>query len=152
GLPRRGSEVRSMLSYGGNLTGYNMMNYFARNMDNLLLGKFWGAYQLGVYSRAYQMLLMPMSQINQPLIAVAVPALSRLTDSPARYRSAFLKILEKIAMITMPGVVFMIATSDWLVLFLLGPQWHDAARIFMLLGVAALFQPVTRPALWLFTT
>jgi PST family polysaccharide transporter len=152
GLPARGAGVRSMLSYGGNLTGFNFMTYFARNLDNVLIGKFWGAYQLGVYSRAYQMLLMPMQQINAPLVAVAVPTLSRLADSPERYRAAFLKILEKIAMITMPGVVFMIATSDWLVVFLLGPQWREAGRIFMLLGVAAIIQPVTRTALWLFTT
>lgn len=152
GLPSRDSGVRSMLSYGGNLTGYNLMSFFARNLDNVLLGRFWGAYQLGVYSRAYQMLLMPMSQINNPLLTVVIPALSRLVDSPARYRSAYLKILEKIAMITMPGVAFMIATSDWLVLFLLGPQWRGAGRIFMLLGLAAIVQPATRSALWLFTT
>src|SRR5438874_2717702 len=152
GLPARGAGVRSMLSYGGHLTGFNLMNYFARNTDNALIGKFWGAYQLGVYSRAYQLLLMPMSQINNPLVAVAVPALSRLTDSPERYRTAYLKIVEKIAMITMPGIVFMIAMSDWLVLFLLGPQWRESGRIFMLLGVAAIIQPVSRTALWLFTT
>ena len=152
GFPSRNSGVRSMLSYGGNLTGYNVTNYFARNLDNALIGKFWGAYQLGVYSRAYQMLLMPMAQINNPLVAVAVPALSRLTDSPQRYRAAYLKILEKIAMITMPGIVFMIAMSDWLVLLLLGPQWREAGKIFMLLGIAAVLQPVTRTVPWLFTT
>jgi PST family polysaccharide transporter len=152
GLPTRSAGVRSMVSYGGNVTGFNLMSYLARNLDNLLLGKFWGAYQLGVYSRAYQMLLMPMGQINAPLMSVAVPALSRLSDSPARYRKAFLNILEKVAMITMPGVVFMIATSDWLVLFLLGPKWTDTGRIFMLLGIAAIMQPVTRATLWLFTT
>lgn len=150
--PTRGAGVRSMVSYGGNITGFNIMSYFARNLDNLLLGKFWGADQLGLYSRAYGMLLMPMSQINGPLMSVAVPALSRLTDSPARYRTAFLKIVEKIAMVTMPGVVFMIGTSDWLVIFLLGPQWQGTGRIFMLLGIAAIVQPVTRAALWLFTT
>jgi PST family polysaccharide transporter len=129
-----------------------MMSYFSRNLDNLIIGKVWGAYQLGVYSRAYQMLLMPMAQINAPLLSVAVPALSRLADSPARYRAAFLKILEKIAMITMPAVVFMIGTSDWLVLFLLGPKWQDTGRIFMLLGIAAIVQPLTRSVLWLFST
>ena len=152
GLPKLADGVRSMVSYGGNLTGYNIMSYFSRNLDNLLIGKVWGAYQLGVYSRAYQLLLMPMAQINAPLMSVAVPALSRLSDSPARYRAAFLRIVEKIAMVTMPGVVFMIATSDWLVLFLLGPKWSDTGRIFMLLGVAGLVQPVTRSVLWLFTT
>src|SRR5438445_7332212 len=56
GLPVRRSGVRTILSYGGNLTGYNVMTYLARNLDNALIGKFWGGYQLGLYSRAYQML------------------------------------------------------------------------------------------------
>jgi PST family polysaccharide transporter len=152
GLPVRGSGVRKMLSYGGDLTGFNFMSYFARNMDNLLIGRVWGAHQLGVYSRAYQMLLTPVQQINAPVVAVAIPALSRLANSPDRYRAAYLKILEKVAMITMPGVAFMIAMSNWLVLFLLGSQWQESGRIFMLLGIAAIIQPVARTALWLFTT
>ena len=98
------------------------------------------------------MLLMPMQQINAPLAAVAVPALSRLADSPERYRAAYLKILEKIVMITMPLGALMIATSDWMVLLLLGPQWRETGRIFMLLGIAAMIQPVTKTAWWLFST
>jgi len=141
-----------MLTFGGNVTGFNVMQYFARNADNALIGKFWGADQLGLYSKAYQMLLMPMQQINAPLAAVAVPALSRLADSPERYRDAYLKILEKLVMITMPLCAFMIATSDWLVLFLLGPQWTATGTIFMLLGIAAITQPVTKTAWWLFST
>lgn len=152
GLPVRGCGVRSMMSYGGNLTGFNVMVFFSRNLDNAAIGKFWGAYHLGLYSKAYQMLLMPMQQINAPFAAVAVPALSRLVDLPEQYRRAYLKILEKIAMITMPLVIFMIGTSDWLVLFLLGPQWRETGRIFMLLGIAAIIQPVTKTSWWLFST
>ncbi|HWT03705.1 MAG TPA: lipopolysaccharide biosynthesis protein [Pyrinomonadaceae bacterium] len=152
GWPARGTGVRSMIFYGGNLAGFNVTTYLAQNLDNALIGKFWGAYQLGLYSKAYQMLLMPMQQINAPFGAVAVPALSRLADEPERYRAAYLKILEKIAMITMPGVVLMIATSDWLVLFLLGPQWRETGRIFMLLGIAAIIQPVTKTSSWFFST
>jgi len=152
GLPARGIGIRSMLSYGGNLTGFNVMTFFSRNLDNALIGRFWGPYQLGVYSRAYQMLLMPMQQINAPLAAVAVPALSRLADEPERYRAAYLKILQKIVMITMPIAALMIATSDWMVLLLLGPQWRETGRIFMLLGIAAMIQPVTKTSWWLFST
>jgi len=150
--PSSGAGVRSMLTFGSNVTGFNIMQYFARNADNALIGKFWGAYELGLYSRAYQMLLMPMQQINAPLAAVAVPALSRLADSPERYRDAYLKILEKLVMITMPLGAFMIATSDWLVLLLLGPQWKETSTIFMLLGIAAIIQPVTKTSWWLFST
>lgn len=152
GLPRRGVGVRAMLSFGGTVTGYNLFNYFARNLDNLLIGKYWGPYQLGLYAKAYQMLLLPLQQINVPFTSVVVPTLSRLTDAPDRYRTAYLKAIEQLAMLTMPGVSLMIATADWLVLFVLGPQWRETGHIFMLLGVAAIMQPVTRTAWWLFST
>jgi len=149
-LPTLKLRSREMISYGGNLTGFNLANYFALNLDNALIGKFWGAQQLGLYAKAYQLLLLPLEQINGPLGTVAIPALSRLADSPDRYRTAYLKILQKIAMLTMPFVAFMIVTSDWLVLLLLGAQWQRTGRIFMFLGMAALIQPVTKTCWWLF--
>lgn len=151
-LPVRGAGVRPMLSYGSNFTGSNLMIYFSRNLDNALIGKFWGAQQLGLYGKAYQLLLLPIQQIGSPVANVALPALSRLADTPQRYKEAYLGIIEKLAMVTMPGVVFMIGTSDWLLLFLLGPQWVETGRIFMLLGIAAVIQPVSQTCWWLFAT
>src|ERR1041384_7086447 len=52
----------------------------------------------------------------------------------------------------MPACGLEMWSSDWLGLFLLGPKWSDTGRIFMLLGIAALLQPVTRSVLWLFQT
>ena len=150
GLPVRNSGVRSMLVFGRNMTGFSIVNYFARNLDNMLIGKFWGSQQLGLYAKAYQLLLLPIDQINSPVAAVAVPALSRLVDQPERYREAYLRIIEKVAMLTMPGMALLIATSDWLVLVLLGPQWSDAARIFTLLGFVGLVQPICNTTGWLF--
>jgi PST family polysaccharide transporter len=152
GAPKRNSGVRPMLALGGNLTGFSMVNYFARNLDNLLIGRFWGPQQLGLYAKAYQLLLLPIEQINSPVTAVVVPALSRLADSPERYRQAYLRILEKLTMLTMPGVAFMIATSGWLVQLVLGEKWMGVSPIFTLLGIAGLLQPVGNTVGWLFTT
>lgn len=152
GSPRRGAGVRSLLAFGSNLTGFNVVNYFGSNLDNLLVGRFWGAQQLGFYAKAYQLLLLPIDQINTPIAAVSVPALSRLTDSPERYRQGYLRILEKLAIMTMPLAAFMIATSDWLVRVVLGPQWDAAARIFIILGFAAFILPVLNSTGWLFLT
>jgi PST family polysaccharide transporter len=75
------SGVRPLLAFGRDLTGYNVLNYFTRNLDNLLIGKLWGAQQLGIYAKAYQLLLMPLEQLGIPLDGIALTALSRLTDS-----------------------------------------------------------------------
>ncbi|MCG6135958.1 MAG: lipopolysaccharide biosynthesis protein [Nostoc sp. LLA-1] len=152
GLPARKAGVRSMLVFGSNLTGFNMVNYFARNLDNVMIGRVWGAQQLGLYAKAYQLLLLPLQQINAPVTAVAIPTLSRLVDSPERYRQAYLRILEKLTILTTPLIVFLIATSDWIILLLLGEQWSEASPIFSLLGIIALTQPVSSTTGWLFIT
>jgi O-antigen/teichoic acid export membrane protein len=152
GRARRGAGVRQLLGFGGNLTGFVVINYFARNLDNMLIGRFWGGFQLGLYAKAYQLLLLPLDQISYPLTNVAVPTLSRLNGEPERYRRAYLRILEKVTLVTMPGIALMVATADWVVLVVLGPQWVEAGRIFALLGVAALLQPVTNTTGWLFIT
>jgi O-antigen/teichoic acid export membrane protein len=150
GLPVRGAGVRQMLAFGGNLTGFGIVNYFARNTDGLLLGKFWGAWQLGLYNRAYQLLLLPLSQVNAPLTRVAIPALSRLQDDPPRYRRAYLSILEQMSLVVVPGVALLIATCDWVLGLALGPQWGAAVPIFAWLGLTALTQPLTNSTGWLF--
>jgi O-antigen/teichoic acid export membrane protein len=152
GLPTRRSGVRSMLVFGGHLTGFNVINFWARNLDKLLIGRVWGAAQLGLYSRAYQLLLLPIDQIGAPITAVAVPALSRLADSPERYRQAYLRILAKLAMVTMPLMAFMIVTADWMVRLILGSQWMGVSPIFAWLGLAGLFQPLASTAGWLLIT
>ena len=150
--PQRSQGIGSMLVFGRNLTGYAIVNVLAKNMDGLLIGRVWGAQQLGLYSKAAQLLSLPTDQLNEPLNSVAIPTLSRLTDSPKRYREAYLRVLEKIAMITMPGIALMIATSDWLVSLLLGPQWVDVGYILVLLAIAGITQPLTNTTGWLLIT
>ncbi|HKO62558.1 MAG TPA: lipopolysaccharide biosynthesis protein [Pyrinomonadaceae bacterium] len=151
-LPKRNAGVRSMVAFGRNFTGFSIINYFSRNLDNVLLGRFWGANELGLYNRAYQLMTLPIDQINEPITSVAIPALSRINHASERYRQAYLRMLEKIAMLTMPAVAFMIATSDWIIEVVLGPQWSATSRIFLLLGITGMFQPIANTSGWLFLT
>lgn len=52
GPPVRHSGVRSMLAFGGNVTGFSFLHYLAQNLDNVLIGRYAGAQQLGVYAKA----------------------------------------------------------------------------------------------------
>lgn len=152
GPPKRNAGVKSMLKFGGDVTGYSVINYFSRNTDNLLIGRFGGAQTLGLYNKAIQLLGLPTDQINEPLFSVAIPALSRLIDSPQRYREAYLRMMEKVIMLTMPVVALMLVASDWLVQIVLGSQWSQAAPILVFMCVAGLFNPVMNTLGWLLVT
>ena len=126
-----------MLVFGGYLTATNLLNYLARNLDNILIGWRWGAGALGVYAKAYQLLLLPIRQINGPLTVVAIPALSRLQDQPDLYRLYYQKAIQLLVTIGMPLVVFTFVAADKLILLILGDQWMEAVPIFRMLGPAA---------------
>jgi PST family polysaccharide transporter len=125
-----------------------MVNYFSRNFDNMVIGRFAGASQLGIYSKAYALLLMPVQQINGPISAVAIPALARLQDQPAEYRRYYLKIVEIIAYASMPLAVMLGVLSHEVVLILLGPQWDEAAVIFQILSLYVVVQNVAVTTGW----
>ena len=105
-LPSRPSRVegaREMLRFGGNLTGFNLVNFFARNLDNVLIGRFNGEVSLGLYDRAYKLLLLPLNQITTPLARVALPLLAKLRGDETGYTNAFLRLLEGHAGGDLPG-------------------------------------------------
>ena len=110
GWPVRRAGVRSMLHFGLNITGFQIVNYFARNADKILLGRFHGPFVTGLYSRAYSLFMLPISQIRAPLTAVAVPALSHLQNEPARYARYYYKLTFILAFVTMPLAGFLFVT------------------------------------------
>ncbi len=143
GRPKRGVGVMSMLGFGGSITGFQMVNYFSRNADNILIGKYWGAAELGMYSKAYALLMMPLSQLREPLMSVALPSLSRLQSEPARYRNYYLRMLQVLSFLSVPLVAFMGAFSHEIILLILGPGWEEAAAIFTILAFISVLQPAT---------
>lgn len=137
GLPIRNSGVGSMLSYGRNLTAFRLINYFSRNLDNILIGRRWGSQQLALYAQAYRLLLLPIQQINSPIHSVALPTLSNLQSEPEKYCRYYYKAILLITTLGMPIVALMFATADDLILLMLGEQWLGSVILFKFLMPAA---------------
>ncbi|MGE6740346.1 lipopolysaccharide biosynthesis protein [Allorhizobium pseudoryzae] len=150
GLPRRAEGARALVNFGAGLTGFNLSNFVARNADNVLIGRFLGGAQLGLYDRAYKLMLMPLRQATNPLARVMVPTLARLSDEPARYRQAYLTVVPLLLIALVPGIAALIIVAPTFIPFLLGPEWQESALIFSALGFAGLLQPLNNPAGWLF--
>jgi PST family polysaccharide transporter len=97
---------------------------------------------LGLYERTTRLLLLPINTINAPVYAAAMPALSRLIDQPARYRSMFGQVMQKLGLLTMPAFALAAVTADWIVRILLGPSWAEAVPLVALFSISAIYLPV----------
>lgn len=129
-------DVRGGLRFGAYLTGFGIVNFFHHQLDNIIVGLRFGATELGYYSRAYQMMLLPLNIFSGPLSSAILPSLSRLQDQPERWRQAFLDALGLVVFLGAGVAGGLIAIADPLVLTIYGASWAKAATIFQWLAVS----------------
>jgi len=148
GWPRRDAGVMGMLKFGGTMSLNSLVVYVAYNLDKVLIGRFWGADALGLYSRAYQLINIPTAQLNGAIGSVAFSALSRLQNDSARYKNYFLKGYSLVVALTAPITLFSAAFADDIIRVVMGPRWEAAATIFRLLTPTILFFGLVDPLAW----
>jgi len=149
GKPRRGAGVRSMMKFGGTLTLNGIIVYIGYNLDKVLLGRFWGAEDLGLYGRGYQLINIPTDNLNQSVGEVAFSAMSRVQNDRPRLRNYFLKGYSLVLAMTIPITIMCGFFATDLIHVLLGPKWAATVPIFQLLSPTILIFAMINPLAWL---
>ncbi|MBN1972659.1 MAG: lipopolysaccharide biosynthesis protein [Sedimentisphaerales bacterium] len=150
GRPTMNCGVRSMLAFGGSLTGSRILGYLTANSDNAIIGSALGSDALGFYSKAYGLLTLPMNQLTDPIYTIMIPALSRLQAEPKQYSRFYLQTFSAIVLMMLPLVSFLFVSADEIVYILLGSQWTSVSTTFKYLAPAAFFSAVGFAPGWLF--
>lgn len=130
GLPTRRCGTRQVVRYSTSVYGRFGINYFSRNMDNLLVGRFFGAHALGFYKKAYDLFVLPSSQLLSPVVGVVITTLSRFNRDREEYKRHFLRALSFVALVGMALGADLTLVGRDLVRLLLGPGWETSGQIF----------------------
>lgn len=135
-------DVRSVTGFGMNLSGFNVLNYFSRNADNILIGRYIGTAPLGFYQLAYTIMLYPVQNVAQLLGRVLFPAFSEIQNDHSRFRDAYVQSSVIIAMISFPLMAGAAAVAKPFVLVWMGSNWLMVATLIMILAPVGMFQAV----------
>jgi O-antigen/teichoic acid export membrane protein len=135
-------ELRSIASFSLNLSGFNLVNYFSRNADNAIVGRYLGAYQLGFYQVAYNLMLYAVQNISQVMGRVLFPVFAKVQDDNVRLRQAYTKAVSTIAVVTFPMMAGVMAVAEPFVRAVLGEKWHPVASLLIILAPVGLMQSV----------
>ena len=122
--------VRDMAASGRRLLGFGsayslsqLGNWIGFNGDNLVVASTLGPAALGIYSRAYQLLVQPANLIGSVADKVLFPSLSRIQDDSDRLARAYVLAGSLVAMVTLPASVLLFVLAPEVVALLLGPGW-----------------------------
>ena len=145
-------SVREVWRFSRGLVGFNVVNYWARNFDNLLIGWMLGAAALGVYARAYFLMLLPIYQVTGVIATAMLPALASIQEDRPRVKAVFLRSLGAIGLISAPVVIGLFVVADTLIPALYGDNWRGVVPVLRILCVASLLQSICNPIGWIYTS
>ena len=132
-LARR--EARELLFFGGGFTLAHFLNYSANQGDYFVVGRMLGSEALGVYTRAYQLMMLPAKYIGQVLTVVLFPVMAKLQDKRQQLTRAYLASIAMITLASAPMGVLMVTLAPEIVEVLLGPKWTDTVLPFQILAI-----------------
>jgi len=140
--PKRYTVIafRHNLKLLGNQLGFHLVNYWARNIDNLLIGKMYGNDDLGIYNRGYRFLNLALQLMHGVFGTVLLPSLNKLLEEGKDIRKEYSFILGLVNVLSFPIGFFLIAIPDSLVYFLWGEKWMAVAPLLPYFGALVLMQ------------
>ena len=133
-LPRRTGKTWAAIRFAAKVYGQQSLRYSKGNIDNLLVGWRFNAAALGFYKKAFDLFALSGSLLSASLDNVALAALSRVNQDPARFRRYLSTSLGVIAFVGMAVGADLTLVGRDVVRLVLGPQWSESGRIFQLFG------------------
>lgn len=121
---------------------FNFINYFSRNMDNLLIGKYFGTASLGYYDKSYRLMMLPVSNLTHVITPVLMPILSKIQNDKSRVYYSYLKVVKLLSCIGFPLSILLFFSSEEIVNIVYGSQWEESIPVFKLLALSVGIQMV----------
>ena len=131
GLP----SIRKIFKFSAYQFMFNIINYFSRNLDKLLIGKYMGMSPLGYYEKSYRLMMLPLQNITFVITPVMHPVLSDYQNDMGKLGNAHERIVRLLAFIGFPLSILLYFCSDELILLFFGNQWLPSIPVFRILSL-----------------
>lgn len=132
--------MRMIYKYSTFQFSFNFVNYFSRNLDNILIGRCLGVLSLGYYDKAYRLMLYPVQSLTHVITPVLHPVLSKYQNEPLVIYNHYKKILGVLAFLGMPLSVFLYFSAYEIIYIMYGNNWLDVVPIFKILALTVWIQ------------
>ena len=142
--------LKDLTKFSTNLLGSTAFNYWTRNADNLLIGRYLGSATLGVYARSYTILLLPVAQLAGVVSNVMFPALSAIQKDRERVSDMYLKSISVISLVTFPLTLGLLVVAPSFVLALFGEKWAGMIPLLQVFSVLGALQSIGTTVGWIY--
>ena len=131
-----------VFSFSAYQFSFQLINYFSRNLDKLLMGRYMSLSQLGYYDKSYRLMMLPLQNIAYVISPVMHPIFSEMQHDLKQLGASYLKVVRLLAFIGLPLSAVLFFTAQELVLIIFGDQWEPSVPVFRILALSVGIQIV----------
>ena len=135
-------SILKIKSYSGYQFLFSFINYFSRNIDNLLIGRTMGESVLGYYDKAYKLMLYPTNNLTHVITPVLHPILSEYQNDK---KYIYEKYMEVVRILSLLGILIMPVCfwcGEEIICIVFGEQWSASVYCFQILSLSAWAQMI----------
>lgn len=136
-------RVLQIREYSTYQFAFSFINYFSRNLDNILIGKTLGDVSLGFYNKSYQMMMYPLSYLTHVISPVLHPILSKYQDDKKYIYEQYMKVVKVLSLLGVFITVFFFIAADEIILIMFGDQWRNSIQSFRFLSLSIWAQMIS---------
>ena len=138
-------EVKPVFQMGVYSLGGQLVNLVNKDLDILLIGKFFDTSVLGAYSLAKQLVSTPAQIIHPVISKVVSPILPRYQEEQDQLREKFLLLQRSIATINVFAFILLAASASILVSILYGEAYLEIVGLVQILCIYMYLRAFARP-------
>jgi len=136
-------SLSTLLQFGIPATGNQILTYLVRNSDDFFIGRVIGSTSLGLYNRAYMLMLLPIGNISSVITNVLFPSWSKMQNDIPKIKRDYIRISGIIALISFPLMTLLAFLAKPTVLFLFGEEWIKMSTVLSILCIIGMLQSVS---------
>ena len=136
------ASLRKLGSFGIKTMFSQFLGFLSLYADNLLVGRYLGSLQLGIYSVAYNVMFVPVMRVAQPVQDVVFAGFAKLQNEPDRLRDAWMRGTVLVSSLNAAAFLGMFVVAPDFVPVVLGGKWHAAVPVLQFLSLAGVSQSV----------
>lgn len=126
-------EIYGFIKIGVYRLGSQILDFFASRIDILLIGKFFGMDDLGIYNLAKDLIVKPFSILNTLTSNVAAAAFAKIQQSLILLSKYYSKIVNIVSVISIPIYLVIFIAADIIVVILYGSEHIEVAILLRIL-------------------
>lgn len=143
GLVLRLSGLEPHFRFGRDTAGWSLVNFFARQVDPLVIAKVIGTASLGLYSMAYRLMTLPGYLVSGPIQNALYTRMVALRDDPPALKSLVLIASRALSGFIFPPMAVLCVASGAFIEVFLSERWLPAATLFAILAPVGALAAVT---------